>query len=532
MRSVPGARTPQVEPRARLRRGGGRGQRPAQREQLRGDVVALGVERLAHVDLARDPLLLGVAEEAQLRVDQAAQALGITQRERAADRADVVGGELARRVGQLALERQRAAGERPAHPLELGRALAEAHAAAQPLDAVREAAQAQAGTLQVERAAHHRRRAAARDRDDELGVAGSAKAARQRREHAQVGVTTGRERERPVAQEVRGAVDGQVGPLAAEVNPAELEAARGEPQLHRLARAHGKVGHQQLDPGERRLRAHLGRPRERPLDARVARRDDREPLRQLLAERAQERIEAGALEREAQVRFVGRRRVGGSRERQVDAPGAAAPVHDHAAVAGSAQARLEGAYPLVPQEQPRRAERRLEAGAGEGALQQQLTGDAAAQRGRGRGRGHEGAQVDVHDLARAVVDAVVAHAAREADVAAAEPQLAARHLGAPRSPAGLEDRLVVGDAVVAAGAGGALRLALGGAAPAAHVRGPGHLPARRHVPLHEAHQVLDGPARRAGATRERVLLAQPADLGCGLPIRSPHRPCAGPAGAT
>ena len=379
-----------------------------------------------------------------------------------------------------------------------------------------EAAQAQAGALEVERAAHHRRRAGAGDRDGELRVAGSTKTSRERRQHPQVGATAGRDRERPVAEQVRRAVDDEVGPFAAEVQPAELEAARREPQLHRLARAHREVGHQQLERAEPRLGAHVGGPSERALDAGLAGGDDREPWRQLLLQRAQERVQAGGAQPQPQVRLVGRRREAGTRERQVDAPRAAASVDDHAAVAVSREARLERADAFVPEEEARRAERRLEAGARERALEQQLAGDAAAQ--AGRGHLHQGAHVDVLDLARAVVDTVVAHAAGEADPAAAEAQLAVRHLGAPRPPARLDARLVVGDAVVAAAASGALRVSLGGAAPPAHAGDAGHLPARRHVPLHEAREVLDRPRGRARATGERVLPAEPADLGTPLPF--------------
>ena len=126
-----------------------------------------------------------------------------------------------------------------------------------------------------------------------------------------------RDRERAVAHEVRRAVHGQVGALAAQVQPAELEPSVREPQRHRLARAHGEVGHQQLELGKRRLGPHLGRPRERTLDARLARGDEREPLRQLRPQRAQERIEAGRAQRERQIRLVG----GASRTPSPRAPG-------------------------------------------------------------------------------------------------------------------------------------------------------------------------------------------------------------------
>ncbi len=84
----------QVQLRPRIERGRlARRQRAADPEQLRGDVVTPGVERLPHVDRAGDPLPLAVAEQAKLRVEQAARALGVAQRETAPDRPDVVRGE-------------------------------------------------------------------------------------------------------------------------------------------------------------------------------------------------------------------------------------------------------------------------------------------------------------------------------------------------------------------------------------------------------------------------------------------------------
>jgi hypothetical protein len=55
-------------------------------------------------------LLPGVTEEAQLGVDQASQPLGVPKREGATARPDVVRGELAGSVGELAFERQLTAG--------------------------------------------------------------------------------------------------------------------------------------------------------------------------------------------------------------------------------------------------------------------------------------------------------------------------------------------------------------------------------------------------------------------------------------
>jgi hypothetical protein len=117
------------------------------------------------------PVLAGVAEQAQLGVDQAAGALGVAQRQAAPDGPDVVGAQLAVRVGGLALDRQPAAGERAADALQLGRALREAHAPLQPLDAVREAAHAQAGPVELQGAGQARGRRRAGDVDCEPGVA-------------------------------------------------------------------------------------------------------------------------------------------------------------------------------------------------------------------------------------------------------------------------------------------------------------------------------------------------------------------------
>ena len=211
-----------------------------------------------------DPLLVGVAEEPEVRVEQAAQPLGIAQRQAAAGGPDVVRAEPPPGVGELALEREIASAERASHLLELGRTLAEAHPAAQALEAVREAAHAQAGSLEVERAAHERRRARARDRQREPRVALPAEAPGERRQHAQVGAPARFDRERALAERVDRAAHPQVGALARQAERAEVEPPARELQGHALASPHREVGRQQLE-----LRQH-GLRRRAPRAARAA----------------------------------------------------------------------------------------------------------------------------------------------------------------------------------------------------------------------------------------------------------------------
>ena len=222
------------------------------------------------------------------------------------------------RVRRLALDREAAAGERAADALERRRLLVEAHAPAEALDAVGEAAHAQARALELERAGDTRRRARAAHVDGEPGRPAAAQAPRHERRRAQVGLPPRRDRERAVADEVGAPGHDEVGALAGEVEAPDVQPPVRVGEAHRLARTARELGQEDLQLRQRRLGPHLGRPRERPADPRLAGRHDRERGRQRRLHDAHERVDAGGAGGQREVGLVRRVGADASREREVD----------------------------------------------------------------------------------------------------------------------------------------------------------------------------------------------------------------------
>ena len=515
---MPGARTRRSSCAPLLERGGlGQREDAPGAEELGGHVVALRVERLPDVDRAGDPLLPRVAEEPQLGVEEAAQPLGIAQGEAAAHGADVVGGEPPARVRGLPFDREPAPGQRPGHSLELGRPLGEAQAAPHPLDAVREAADAQPGPLEVESAQDAGRGAGPGDVHREPRGAHAPQPPRHEGQGTQVRLPASGQGERPLAQHVDPAGHREVRPLPGQVEVAELEPAAGEREPHGLPGPEGKLGQEDLEVGDDGLRPDLGRGLQGAMEEHLTGGHEGERRGKGRLERAEEGVEARRFRGEGELCRVGRRGAHAAGQGQVHAGGAAAPVDRDPAVAGPHQARLESADALVAEEEAGRGEARAQAGPRQRALHLEAAGEPAAE-GRARhGRGRERPEVDAVHLARAVVDAVVGHAATEGDGAAAEAHVAPRHLGEASLPARLDARTVVGHRVVAAAERRALRLALRDAAPAADLRFSGHETGGDHVPVHERDEVRDRPRGGAGAALDRVPEAEPADLGPPFP---------------